>query len=89
MHVKILMYFHTRKLNELVTGGPADLAGLKVADKVLSVNGISVVNVDHYDAVEVLKACGRVLVLVVVREVTRIVPPSEQVSVHGMRNIGA
>ena len=60
-------------------GGPADLAGLKVEDKVLSVNGVSVVNVGHYDAVEVLKACGRVLVLVVQREVTRIVPPFEQV----------
>lgn len=47
-------------------------------DKVLSVNGVSVVNVGHYDAVEVLKACGRVLVLVVQREVTRIVPPFEQ-----------
>lgn len=61
-------------------GGPADLAGLKVEDKVLSVNGVSVVNVGHYDAVEVLKACGRVLVLVVQREVTRIVPPYEQVA---------
>lgn len=60
-------------------GGPADSAGLRVEDKVLSVNGVSVVNVGHYDAVEVLKACGRVLVLVVQREVTRIVPPYEQV----------
>jgi hypothetical protein len=62
------------------TGGPADLAGLRVGDKVLSVNGISVINVDHYDAVEVLKACGRVLILVIIREVTRIMPPSEQVN---------
>lgn len=61
------------------TGGPADLAGLEVEDKVLSVNGVSVVNIGHYDAVEVLKACGNVLVLVVQREVTRIVPPYEQV----------
>lgn len=60
-------------------GGPADLAGLRVGDKVISVNGVSVVNVDHYDAVEVLKACGRVLVLVIIREVTRIVPPYEHV----------
>lgn len=60
-------------------GGPADLAGLRVGDKVISVNGVSVVNVDHYDAVEVLKACGRVLILNIIREVTRIVPPYEQV----------
>lgn len=62
-------------------GGPADLAGLRVGDKVISVNGVSVVNVDHYDAVEVLKACGRVLVLVIIREVTRIVPPYEHVCI--------
>ncbi|XP_012271241.1 protein lap4 isoform X3 [Orussus abietinus] len=67
-------------ISRVTEGGPADLAGLRVGDKVISVNGVSVVNVDHYDAVEVLKACGRVLVLVVVREVTRIVPPPEQLS---------
>ncbi|XP_074103215.1 scribble planar cell polarity protein isoform X8 [Cotesia typhae] len=67
-------------ISRVTEGGPADLAGLKVGDKVISVNGVSMVNVDHYDAVEVLKACGRVLVLVIVREVTRIVPPSEQLS---------
>ncbi|KAG7213448.1 hypothetical protein KM043_002721 [Ampulex compressa] len=65
-------------ISRVTEGGPADLAGLRVGDKVISVNGVSVVNVDHYDAVEVLKACGRVLVLVVVREVTRIVQPYEQ-----------
>lgn len=55
------------------------MAGLRVGDKVISVNGVSVVNVDHYDAVEVLKACGRVLILNIIREVTRIIPPFEQV----------
>ncbi|XP_020284620.1 protein lap4 isoform X3 [Pseudomyrmex gracilis] len=66
-------------ISRVTEGGPADLAGLRVGDKVISVNGVSVVNVDHYDAVEVLKACGRVLVLVIIREVTRIVPPYEHV----------
>ncbi|XP_023315337.1 protein lap4 isoform X8 [Trichogramma pretiosum] len=69
-------------ISKVTEGGPADLAGLRVGDKVLSVNGISVISVDHYDAVEVLKACGRVLVLVILREVTRIVPPSEQLSLR-------
>lgn len=55
--------------------GPADLAGLKVGDKVLSVNGVNVIDVSHYDAVEVLKASGAVLILVISREVTRLVPP--------------
>lgn len=74
-----IIKFHDMVIIFSFIGGPADLAGLKVEDKVLSVNGVSVVNVGHYDAVEVLKACGRVLVLVVQREVTRIVPPYEQV----------
>lgn len=39
----------------------------------LKVNGVSVVDVDHYQAVEVLKACGAVLVLHVSREITRLV----------------
>ncbi|XP_046607488.1 protein lap4-like isoform X7 [Neodiprion virginianus] len=69
-------------ISRVTEGGPAELAGLRVGDKVIAVNGVSVVNVDHYDAVEVLKACGRVLVLVVLREVTRIIPSSEQTSIR-------
>lgn len=49
------------------------MAGLRVGDKLLRVNGRVVEDADHYDAVEVLKACGSVLVLVVSREVTKIV----------------
>lgn len=60
-------------ISRVTEGGPADLAGLRVGDKVLKVNGISVHEADHYDAVEVLKACGAVLVLLVSREVTRLV----------------
>lgn len=39
----------------------------------MKVNGVSVENADHYAAVEVLKACGAVLVLHVSREVTKLV----------------
>ncbi|KAL9899778.1 scribble planar cell polarity protein isoform 15-T30 [Glossina fuscipes fuscipes] len=60
-------------ISRVTEGGPADMAGLKVGDKVLKVNGISVVDADHYQAVQVLKACGSVLVLVVEREVTRLI----------------
>ncbi|XP_037911493.1 protein lap4 isoform X5 [Hermetia illucens] len=60
-------------ISRVTEGGPADLAGLRVGDKVLKVNGVSVVDVDHYHAVEVLKACGAVLVLFVSREVTKLV----------------
>lgn len=60
-------------ISRVTEGGPADLAGLKVGDKVLTVNGVSVVGVSHYDAVEVLKASGAVLILEISREVTRLV----------------
>ena len=42
-------------ISRVTAGGPADLAGLRINDKVLSVNGISCVNVDHYEAVGILK----------------------------------
>lgn len=60
-------------ISRVTEGGPADLAGLKVGDKVVRVNGVSVIDADHYHAVEVLKACGAVLVLHISREVTRLV----------------
>lgn len=60
-------------ISRVTEGGPADLAGLRVGDKVLKVNGVPVVDVDHYQAVEVLKACGAVLVLHISREITRLV----------------
>lgn len=55
-------------ISRITEDGPADLAGLKEGDKVLEVNGISVVDADHYQAVEILKASGSELVLLVSRE---------------------
>lgn len=60
-------------ISRVTEGGPADVAGLRVGDKVLKVNGVSVIEVDHYHAVEVLKACGAVLILHVSREVSRLI----------------
>lgn len=60
-------------ISRVTEGGPADLAGLRVGDKVISVNRVDVTNVSHYDAVEVLKASGSVLILEVSREVTRLI----------------
>ncbi|XP_072380006.1 uncharacterized protein scrib isoform X5 [Diabrotica undecimpunctata] len=62
-------------ISRVTEGGPADLAGLRVGDKVITVNRVNVVDVSHYDAVEVLKASGPVLILEVTREVTRLVKP--------------
>ncbi|XP_072950089.1 protein lap4 isoform X11 [Epargyreus clarus] len=55
-------------ISRVTPNGPAYLAGLRVGDKVLSVNGTSVVEVDHYFAVDVLKASGPTLTLVVTRD---------------------
>ena len=44
-------------ISRVTAGGPADEAGLKVNDKVISVNGISCVNVDHYEAVGIVQVC--------------------------------
>ncbi|XP_026318579.1 protein lap4 isoform X4 [Hyposmocoma kahamanoa] len=55
-------------ISRVTPNGPAYLAGLRVGDKVLSVNGQSVVDVDHYFAVDVLKASGATLTLVITRD---------------------
>lgn len=60
-------------ISRVTEGGPADLAGLKIGDKVVTVNNVSVIDVSHYDAVEILKASGPVLVLQICREITRII----------------
>lgn len=44
-------------------------------------NGHSLIGADHYNAVEVLRSAGSNLVLVIGREVTRLVPIVNKVSV--------
>ena len=63
-------------ISRVTPGGPADEAGLRVNDKLLSVNGISCIDVDHYEAVGILKAAGSQIEMVVVREVTRVLETS-------------
>ena len=59
----------------MTENGPAELAGLRVGDKLVAVNGMSCVDVDHYEAVDILKAAGPSLVVHFIREVTRLIPP--------------
>ncbi|XP_026676448.1 protein lap4, partial [Diaphorina citri] len=61
-------------ISRVTEGGPADLADLRVGDKVLAVNGRSLLGADHYTAVEFLRAAGAVLILNVCREVPRLPP---------------
>ena len=69
-------------ISRVTAGGPADEAGLRVNDKVISVNSVTCVNVDHYEAVAILKAAGSTITMVIVREVTRLVPPSGPAPTH-------
>lgn len=62
-------------ISRVTEGGPAEQAGLRVGDKLIAVNGMSCVDVDHYEAVDILKAAGPSLVVHFIREVTRVVPP--------------
>ncbi|CAF3413854.1 unnamed protein product [Rotaria sp. Silwood1] len=54
------------KINE---EGPAAQAGLLVGDKLLSVNGISLINCEHSEAVSALKKAGDNIEMVVIREI--------------------
>ncbi|CAG0880347.1 unnamed protein product [Darwinula stevensoni] len=57
-------------ISRVTEGGAAYGAGLRVGDKVLSVNGVSLDEADHYEAVDTLKAAGNEIRLSVVREIT-------------------
>ena len=63
-------------ISRVTEGGPAEQAGLRVGDKLVAVNGMSCIDVDHYEAVDILKAAGPSLVVHFIREVTRIVAPA-------------
>lgn len=63
-------------ISRVAEGGPAYAAGLRVGDKVVSVSGVDVEEVDHYEAVNIMREAGAQLHLVVLREVTTLVPPS-------------
>ena len=56
-------------ISRVTPNGPADLAGLRKDDKVVAVNGHGFVDVDHYEAVGILKAAGGFISMRVLREV--------------------
>ncbi|UYV60286.1 LRRC1 [Cordylochernes scorpioides] len=55
-------------ISRVTENGPADHAGLRIGDKLLAVNGTSSVDVEHYEAVDILKAAGTSLTLSVLRD---------------------
>ena len=55
-------------VSRITEGGPAEAAGLKVGDKVLSVNDCDFHRIDHHLAVEKLKSVGTEFTLTIERE---------------------
>ncbi|XP_078398056.1 uncharacterized protein LOC144680682 isoform X3 [Cetorhinus maximus] len=55
-------------ISKVSKGGPADLAGVQVGDMVLEVNGISLQNVTHHEAVNALKNSGTVIKILILRD---------------------
>lgn len=56
-------------VSRVTEGGAAHAAGLRVDDKIISVNNVSLEDVKHYEAVFILKSSGDRFVVVVKREV--------------------
>lgn len=57
-------------ISRVTEGGPAYLAGLRVGDKLVMVNGHDVEVCDHYEAVNIMREAGSQLRLEVTREKT-------------------
>ncbi|XP_047500901.1 protein lap4-like isoform X13 [Penaeus chinensis] len=73
-------------ISRVTDGGPAHMAGLRVGDKLLMVNGRDVEIVDHYEAVNIMREAGSQLRLVVTREVTTLVPEKKTVKLEPIAN---
>ena len=76
-------------ISRVTPNGPADIAGLRKDDKVLSVNGHSCINIDHYEAVGILKAAKNYIQMRVSREVFRTKRRPQQLSASSPRLNGS
>ncbi len=56
-------------MTKVTEEGPAGQAGLLVGDKLLSVNGISLINCEHSEAVSALKKAGDRFEMLIMREI--------------------
>ncbi|CAF4606767.1 unnamed protein product [Rotaria sp. Silwood1] len=56
-------------LTKVTEEGPAGQAGLLIGDKLISVNGISLINCEHSEAVSALKNAGDNIEMIVIREI--------------------
>ncbi|XP_060069115.1 protein scribble homolog [Ylistrum balloti] len=65
-------------ISRVTDEGPAGKAGVRTGDKLISVNGVNLVEADHYDAVDVLKTAGNDITMVLSRELP--LPETESVT---------
>ncbi|XP_075680669.1 scribble planar cell polarity protein isoform X2 [Dermatophagoides pteronyssinus] len=56
-------------VSRVTENGPAEIAGLRVGDKILAVNDYNFSRIDHHDAVQQLKSAGEEFWLLVEREI--------------------
>ena len=56
-------------MTKVTEEGPAGQAGLLVGDKLITVNGISLINCEHSEAVSALKNAGDRIEMLVIREI--------------------
>ncbi|XP_018896338.2 uncharacterized protein [Bemisia tabaci] len=64
-------------ISRVTEGGLAHKSDVRVGDKLLAVNGHSLVKADHYTAVEVLRSAGQTLTFDIIREVPVMQTPSK------------
>ncbi|GIZ01332.1 protein lap4 [Caerostris extrusa] len=55
-------------VSKVTQGGPSDKGGLKVDDKILKVNDIPMMDVDHSNAVQILRNAGNTIKFTVLRQ---------------------
>ena len=65
----LFSYFQGIFLTKVNEEGPAAQAGLLVGDKLVSVNGVSLINCEHNLAVSALKKAGDTFDMIVIREI--------------------
>ncbi len=56
-------------VSRVTPGGPADLCGLRKDDRIIMVNGISCLRIDHFEVVRLLKESPGTIQMRVAREV--------------------
>jgi protein scribble len=55
-------------ISKIIPGGPADRSGVRVGDKVITISGESVQNVDHQMVAELMRRAGDRIILTLISE---------------------